>query len=268
MTIALSWVRKIANTEELVFVSDSRLTGGYRWDTAQKVFPLTGLNAVISFAGDTALTLPVIHQIRASCENHAGTQSGATDINVVRDHVLNIINHMRDDIKNADPLLLEGMDRSANFILGGMSFVTGTFSQRVLRYNKSVGAFTAFKPKKPGKGPGFSMCFSGDYYMDFHERLGRLCEQRGINKFNFEPLEVLIDMLNSGNDFPSIGGSPQLVKVYKHRNVLPYAFYWNHSDQRKVHLFGRPFLNYEQTTLPIIDPGNLEITYPLQHIKN
>ena len=30
MTIAASWVRKIHNCEELIFISDSRLCGGHR----------------------------------------------------------------------------------------------------------------------------------------------------------------------------------------------------------------------------------------------
>ena len=32
MTISVAWIRKIKDCEELIFVSDSRLGGGDRWD--------------------------------------------------------------------------------------------------------------------------------------------------------------------------------------------------------------------------------------------
>ena len=42
MTIAASWVRKIHNCEELIFISDSRLCGGHRWDECPKLTTLPG----------------------------------------------------------------------------------------------------------------------------------------------------------------------------------------------------------------------------------
>ena len=53
MTIAASWVRKVHNCEELVFISDSRLCGGHRWDECPKLTTLPGNTCVLAFAGDT-----------------------------------------------------------------------------------------------------------------------------------------------------------------------------------------------------------------------
>ena len=52
MTIAASWVRKIHNCEELVFISDSRLCDGHRWDECAKLTTLQGDTCVLAFAGD------------------------------------------------------------------------------------------------------------------------------------------------------------------------------------------------------------------------
>lgn len=69
MTIYVACLRKLPKAAELVFISDSRLSGGYSWDTAKNsFFPVTGLNAVLSFAGPTGLALPVVHRIRATCD--------------------------------------------------------------------------------------------------------------------------------------------------------------------------------------------------------
>ena len=53
MTIAASWVRKIHNCEELIFISDSRLCGGHRWDECPKLTTLPGNTCALAFAGDT-----------------------------------------------------------------------------------------------------------------------------------------------------------------------------------------------------------------------
>lgn len=52
MTIAASWIRKVNNCEELVFISDSRLCGGQRWDECPKITTLPGNNYAMAFAGD------------------------------------------------------------------------------------------------------------------------------------------------------------------------------------------------------------------------
>lgn len=43
-----------------------------------------------------------------------------------------------------------------------------------------------------------------------------------------EPFEVLRDMLREKNEvkYPLIGGSPQLIKIYKHLNRTPIAVKW------------------------------------------
>jgi hypothetical protein len=40
--------------------------------------------------------------------------------------------------------------------------------------------------------------------------------------FDMEPFEVLRDMLRS-NQYSSIGGAPQLVKIYEHMNATPFG---------------------------------------------
>ncbi len=67
-----------------------------------------------------------------------------------------------------------------------------------------------------------------------------------------EPLEVLRDMLRSG-DFDTIGGAPQVGKVFPYLQSALLPLYWPDSSG-EPHVGGRPALPYEVFSTPIIDP--------------
>jgi hypothetical protein len=267
MTISVAWVQRFSETEELVFVSDSRLRGGYQWDTAQKIFPLPGLNAVISFAGYSDLALPVIHQILSSCENYPKMASGSVDAAHVLQHILNILNGMRRDFKMIDHDLKKEMDENTEFLFGGYSFRQRAMILRIINYNKELEKFEVGRTYNWGtdKNHRKLICFAGDYYAEYFRRLAEIAWE--TDAFRMEPLQVLIQMLQT-NTYPLIGGAPQMVKVYMHRNYLPFGFYWEHDGTIKVHLAGRPLLEYEKTFFPIVDPNRLDVFYPLKTVSN
>ncbi len=64
MTIAASWIRKVHNCEELVFIADSRLCGGRRWDECPKLTTLPGNTCVFAFSGDTDNAYTLMLQIK------------------------------------------------------------------------------------------------------------------------------------------------------------------------------------------------------------
>jgi hypothetical protein len=212
MTISVAWIQRFPESEELVFASDSRLRGGYEWDMAQKIFALPGLNAVLSFAGHADLALPVIHQVRSSCENYAQLQSGAIDVHHALGHVLNILNGMRSDFKNIDSALKENMDEETELIFGGYSFLKRAMTLWTIRYNKRTKTFTSRSPKNwsPNRKDRKFICFAGDYYKEFFERLAKLAWESSA--LRLEPLKVLIEMLQS-NSYQKICGAPQMMKV-------------------------------------------------------
>ena len=64
MTVAVAWVRTIRDCEELVFVTDSRLSGdGCNFDACPKLLTLPRNDCLIAFAGYTGHAYPVIHQL-------------------------------------------------------------------------------------------------------------------------------------------------------------------------------------------------------------
>lgn len=66
MTVAVSWIRKVHNCEELVFISDSRLCGGHRWDECPKIMTMPREDCALCFAGNTDYAYPMMMQVSYS----------------------------------------------------------------------------------------------------------------------------------------------------------------------------------------------------------
>jgi hypothetical protein len=75
-----------------------------------------------------------------------------------------------------------------------------------------------------------------------------------------EPFEILRDIIRNDDDW-AIGGTPQLIKVYKHLNHMPYGIFWPDKASHQITIMGRPILNYETFRNPVIDPDTFEKVY-------
>ena len=129
MTIAAGWVRKVKDCEELVFISDSRLCGGHRWDECPKIMTMPREDCVLCFAGNTDYAYPMMMQINYAMSEYTRIRSRAMDINDLNGYVLKHINHLSESVYDmADP-----HDQAENeFIFGGYSWVEKRF--RLWRY--------------------------------------------------------------------------------------------------------------------------------------
>ena len=80
-------------------------------------------------------------------------------------------------------------------------------------------------------------------------------------KLDWEPLDVLLSFIRDPkcND---IGGPPQIMKIYRHANILPINVLWPEDRIQnglrtrtfEINHLGRPLLDYEQTRLLTLDP--------------
>ena len=57
-------------------------------------------------------------------------------------------------------------------------------------------------------------------------RYGKTAERYEGEGFDMEPFEVLRDLVSASDTNDSIGGAPQLVKVYQHMNARAVGVYW------------------------------------------
>jgi hypothetical protein len=143
------------------------------------------------------------------------------------------------------------------FILAGYSWLSNRFRTWILHYTKLTKQFGFASPPAVY---GNQLCLAGDYLKEAKEKVVELLRSRNKDKgagFDMEPFEVLRDMCRD-EAFPQIGGAPQVLKIYRHMNTMPYAVYWPSRESKKVSFMGRPLLDYEMTSYLVLDPDSLE----------
>jgi len=81
---------------------------------------------------------------------------------------------------------------------------------------------------------------------------------------DFEPFAVVRDMLRDPdlrNQMyrDTIGGAPQIVKVYQYMSASPVGVFWPRraDDAQRPYLQGRPCLDYENIDQWVLDPDSL-----------
>lgn len=256
MTLCIAWIRKQKDNEELVFVSDSRLRSFGGWDSSPKIFLLSRTDCVICFAGDTDFAYPFMNQIQMAVDSFNVSKTIFQDITHFQGHLLNLIKYMLEFKTDYEvPKVI--------FLFGGYSWKVQKFILWKIFYDKQIKKFVSSKVKKWSGIKEDRIIYSiGDYRGEFKSKLVDLLKQKGkyINgTFDMEPLEILVKMILEKDENADIGGAPQLVKVYKNLNRLPFGVKWKINGEIHVTLLGRPLKDYEKTKYPIIDPISMKI---------
>lgn len=275
MTITAAWVRTLKNCKELIVISDSRLNGSKKMDCAQKVHILPRSDAFICFAGDTSWAYPLMHQVIASVSNYERSVSRAQDIVELKSHVLKVFEALRHSVHDASGD--EGTP-AAEFLFGGYSWIRKKFMIWRIHFQKGMNSFEA-NPAKEWKGNPWIFAGDKEHVRTAREDLSKLLISRGgaphqVDQFklDWEPFEVIRDMLRKvdknitlyKND--SIGGAPQVLKIYEHLSSKYLAVDWKISNQRDgngIYICGRKILGYEKSSTWILDPETLVTRHPL-----
>jgi hypothetical protein len=247
----MAWVRAAGDTEELVFSADSRLSGGPPWDCCAKIFLLPRSDCAIAFAGQTYDAFPLIFQFVNWFHIYQPAADRSADLTIFRRHMRRMFSDMWASI----PPLPHGERIAADcqLLFGGYD---ARFKQfKIWRFFFRGSGFD-FEPAGSGhrvsrKHP---LAFAGDgaIIQDAKQRIRALLIERGkleLGQFDMEPFEVLRDLLREKR-YTSIGGAPQIVKIYQHMNSAIFAVTWPNSQSDK-YVFGRRILPYEE-----FDPDN------------
>ena len=265
MTIAASWIRRVNNCEELIFISDSRLCGGHRWDECPKLTTLPGTNCALAFAGDTSYAYPMMMQIRQAMNSYRRIETRAMDITDINGHVLNHANHLMNSVYDlADPDYVPDNE----FIFGGYSWIEKRF--RLWRYYYKSGEKSLAKDGKPHRiltNVDGHFVAIGDQREAFKKELRALLREKygpNLNEMqnlhlDMEPFEALCRMLKRASKADTIGGAPQMIKTYQYMNSCPVGVYWPQKTDvfSNRTLLGRKMFDYEDTAYWFIDPDTL-----------
>lgn len=270
--------------EQLVFVSDSRISGGSSFDACPKIILFARSDCAMSFAGYEGHAFPMMLQISLAIEAFPKLKRGAHEISRVKSHVLKVLDAMVPSITTSIVSEREILTRpDADFIFGGYNWRRKAFQMWNLRYGTDKhfqahpGKYWAYFPvekrlsKKvtrpdPKRTDSFLMgpiAFAGDQAAKAIEllekkMLEKFNRRRKEYAFNMEPFEVVRDMLRDCSHSPSIGGPPQVVKVFQYLRTASFAVYWPNKVKGTPFLHGRPILEYESLDKHVIDPDTLE----------
>lgn len=266
MTLVAAWIRKFQGVEELVVASDSRLRFGCAWDYCPKVFPLPRGDSLLCFAGDTFYAYPMLMQLRAAISMNHKLATRAVDITDLRNYLVDIIEDLRKSVYDYPAAAKEEDKTDYKFIFAGYSWKFQEFKIWNIQYQSNIKKFSfrsvGVNPKEQNNGRVF--LFIGDETRKARERLNRLVVARSTlshRELNMEPLEVLVGMIRDGSSV-AIGGPPQIAKVYRYMNSMPYNVYWPSRESGKITFYGRPLLHYERNNHFVLDPDTLETVEP------
>jgi hypothetical protein len=254
MTLAVVFRRRVADRYELVFGSDSRLTGGQVNDQAQKIFQLPRRDALFAFAGDTQYAYPLLMQMLRSIESFPPSADGRLRLSKAKGHILRVFQQSYASIHSLPFGQKYPEDPDNFFLLGGYDWVSSTFRTWLLSFDSEKRSFV-FRSVRG------AFHFIGDdeaarsYAVDETSRLLRR-RKKTTRDINYEPLEVLNEIIRSSS-YPTIGGAPQVGKVYPYFRTQLFQVEWAQDDSAKVvrHIAGRPLLPTEKCFWPVFDPG-------------
>lgn len=281
MTLSVAWIRKLVDGEELLFASDSRLTGGGHVDACQKIFSLPREDCAIAFCGHTFIAYPFIFQLQNMISEHKRTLDRAVDITELKGKITPLLNGFIASYKDpAGDFSAELAETS--FLFGGWSWRRSAFYLWSLEYVPQKAQYVTVDVSQGQHfiegGTALRFAAIGDYVEDFASTLTRIRIALGkavSPALDYEPLQALASMLadKSYTDRVqggkgAIGGAPQLTKVYPFLRTMHFGVRWFQEGELRTVMKGRVLGSFEIITTPIIDPLTLEVTLPLQRLSD
>jgi hypothetical protein len=107
MTIAIAWVRRVDDYEELLFVADSRLSGDGRvFDYCPKLSVTASPDCALGFAGYSGNGYPLMQQMGNAIAAYRPARDGAIDLVPLKTHLIKVMNEVASSVVR--DLLLEG----------------------------------------------------------------------------------------------------------------------------------------------------------------
>lgn len=258
MTLAVVFQRRVLNHFELVFASDSRLTGGQVNDHAQKIFQLARSDALLAFAGDTKYAYPLMMQLLRSIESYPFSADRRLPLSKLKGHALRVFQQSYSSIHSLPVGQKYPDDPDNYFFLGGYDWQTSSFRTWLLAFAPSQKKFVFRQVAGSGRNSFFFISDDRRAVKHSIAETMRLLYARGKSQdeIDVEPLDVLIDVIRDPL-YPSIGGAPQVGKVYGSLNSMLFQVKWSPdgSSPSISHVAGRPLLPGERCLWPLFDPA-------------
>jgi hypothetical protein len=274
MTITIAWERGLPGQSELLFCSDSRLTGGGNIDVCQKVFPLPREDAAVGFCGSTLIAFPIINQFISYVRHYKKNLDRALDGSELPRRFAALANQFL--VAYIDPVDLRAELLETSFLIGCWSWRLRRPVISQIKYDGGPRNYVASYPRFPkAKGPKLhrtsQFAMIGDLRSQYFSSLAGVMNCQTADRLNMEPFTALATMLadptftDRRRDLRGpIGGAPQLLKVYPFLRTVEFGIFWPSRAAGRLHLNGRELFDYEKVAIPKVDASTLEVEYPLE----
>ncbi len=254
MTLCVSWIRKVNNSEELIFATDSCLSGGERWHSGVKLFELPRKDCLISFAGETNRTYPLILNLISSIKFDEHLSNPHTDLTEVLDYLTNLFTKLCNSITDYGTQDFKEVLGDFSFLFGGWSWKENRFKLWILNYKFETEAFVHDEISEEGMYFGLI----GDELEKAEEKLTEEVKNNGkilSRNFDMEPFKVLLSMIRD-EECTTIDGAIQIAKIHPPGTTEFFGVY--HRGKRTF--LGKDVGFENNPSVKFIDPETASIT--------
>ncbi len=265
MTLCTAHIRQANDTEELVFATDSCLTGGEKWKHGIKLFELPRKDCLLCFAGDTFRAYPLVLNMVSSIHLDNYLQSPSATLEEVLEFLSEQFTTLVKTIQEVDKSRIHEERGSAQFLFGGWDWQQGSngaFRVWKLYYNQDVEGFV-FDELTNDSNQTMFYTFLGNADIDVEkeakERFKKLLsdEDKFGKKLDMEPLNIL-SSISLDKAIREVDGSLQIAKVYKSNRTEFFGVYWESS--KGVPCFqGREYNEINKPLIRYFNPDTFEI---------
>ncbi|ADY55196.1 hypothetical protein Sgly_0847 [Syntrophobotulus glycolicus DSM 8271] len=263
MTLCTAWIRQANDTEELIFATDSCLTGGEKWKHGIKLFELPRKDCLLSFAGSTMRAYPLVLNLVSAIHFDDYLQSPFAKLNEVlvyiSDLFTELVKKIISEIPNEDINDLRG---GAKFLFGGWDWEKGSFRVWKLHYSSEVEGFI-FDELNGNLSKKRFYTFLGDPSPEIGEEAFKAYkkmvydEDKQDDPIDMEPLKILRDF-SLNKDIREVDGSLQIAKIYKSNRTEFFGVYWA-SSKGKPCFQGREYNEVNKPLVRYFNPDTFEI---------
>lgn len=255
MTLCVAWIRQVDDTEELVFATDSMLSGGETWEHGIKLFELPRKDCLLCFCGNTGRAYPLILNLISSINLSDDLKSATTNIVEMLEHITELFTSLAKEIKKEiRSQNIHELRGEAKFLFGGWDWQKSNFRVWDLFYLEETEGFV-FKELTDDRSKTRFYKFIGDATIEVEkeakDRLKLMLyeEDKQDEKLDMEPLKILKDIALDPN-ISKVGGSLQIAKVYKSSRTEFFGIVWQSSkgspyfQGRQYNYFNKPLVRY------------------------
>ena len=265
MTLCTAHIRQVNDTEELVFATDSCLTGGEKWKHGIKLFELPRKDCLLCFAGDTFRAYPLVLNMVSSIHLDNYLQSSSATLEEVLEFLSEQFTTLVKTITEVDKSRIHEERGSAQFLFGGWDWQKGTngaFRVWKLYYSQEVEGFVFDElTNNPNKRVFYT--FIGNASIDVvkeakdkYNKL-RFDEDSQDDNLDMEPIRVLSE-ISLDKSIREVDGSLQIAKVYKSNRTEFFGIYWESS--KGIPCFqGREYNEINKPLVKYFNPDTFEI---------